>query len=288
MSIIVIGISGPKGSGKSEVAKYLVSECGFERTAFADPIKQMLMTGFGLTREQLYGSEKEIPTDKLCGRTPRHAMNTMGTEWGREMIHKDLWLNRWAEGLRDRGEGRFVIEDVRFPNEMDAVKRFELGAIVRIARPDHLSDSSHESEAHKLPFDYLIENDRDLETLHERLRGFANLIGVSRTSSTSEKKKLGYWDLEFPDIAAPGWWLLEGYACGPSAERAAGDNWITAATYEDVVWRTWCDFFGLCHRHDEDTTYPTKPSDWLERVKMAKAHFDRSRISGCRILTEDR
>ena len=177
---MIIGVIGPKQSGKSTLTKALVERYGFSRTAFADPIKKALMVAFGLTWEQVYGSEKEIPTDKLCGRTPRHAMKTMGTEWGREMIHPDIWLAGWRNTIPS---GNLVIEDVRFPNEHEAVKSTADGCIISVRRPGCEYDSSHESEAHAdLPFDYQIQNDSSMEEFESKIEAQLSEIGIVKIS----------------------------------------------------------------------------------------------------------
>jgi len=164
---MIIGVIGPKQSGKSTLTKRLVSRYGFTRTAFADPIKKALMVAFDLTWEQVYGDEKEIPTPKLCGRTPRHAMKTMGTEWGRELIHRDIWLTAWKNTLPD---GLLVIEDVRFPNEHAELTTGLGGRIISVRRPGCEYDPTHESEAHAdLPWDHRITNDGTLEQFEAQI-----------------------------------------------------------------------------------------------------------------------
>ncbi len=173
---LIVGISGPKQSGKSTLTQYLVEHYGFTRTAFADPLKQALITAFGLTREQVYGDEKEIPTDKLCGRTPRHAMMTMGTEWGRDMIHPDLWLTAWKNTLPP---GNLVIEDVRFPNEHHEVTNVLGGSIISVQRPGCEYDSSHESEAHvDLPWNYRIPNEGSLAIFKMQIDMVCEQLGL--------------------------------------------------------------------------------------------------------------
>ena len=120
-----------------------------------------------LTEAQVYGDEKEIPTPKLCGRTPRHAMKTMGTEWGRRMIHPDIWLTAWKNTLPP---GLLVIEDVRFPNEHAEVTSGLGGRIICVRRPGCEYDPSHESEAHgELPFDFRITNDGTVEQFRNQV-----------------------------------------------------------------------------------------------------------------------
>ena len=47
----------------------------------------------GMIRRMIDGDLKEAPTPLFEGRTPRHAMQTLGTEWGRDRIGRDLRAN---------------------------------------------------------------------------------------------------------------------------------------------------------------------------------------------------
>lgn len=143
--IPLIGLVGYKGSGKSTVAKYLVHNFGYTRIPFASPLKDMLRV-LGLTDDHLYGDLKEEPCDMLLGVTPRHAMQTLGTEWGRLCIHKDIWIDAWKRQVGSCLSGYVVCDDVRFPNEADIIREMG-GRVVRIDRGETISDQ-HESERH--------------------------------------------------------------------------------------------------------------------------------------------
>jgi len=141
---MIIGICGYRHSGKSEIAK-LLCERAFTRKPFAGPLKAML-AAVGLANEELNGSRKELPSLLLCGRTPRWAMQSIGTNWGRDLIHPDLWVTLWIASVTPMLGFPVVADDVRFPNEVAAIH--ELGGEVwRITRPGCESDG-HESEAH--------------------------------------------------------------------------------------------------------------------------------------------
>lgn len=163
----VIAFIGPAGSGKSEAAKYIERAFGFERTRFANPLKNMLKLGLGLTHEQVDGYQKELPTDKLCGRTPRHAMMTLGTEWGRDLIHRDLWAEAWYNTLPN--VARISVDDMRFPNEHKLVKKRMGGTIIRIQRAGCTYNPCHPSEAHQLEPDYIVHNPSEISTFFDRL-----------------------------------------------------------------------------------------------------------------------
>jgi len=157
----MIGIRGPKESGKTTAAKQLV-KMGYARHRFAGPLKKALMVAFGLSEEQVDGDLKETPTPLLNGRTPRHAMKTMGTEWGRHMIHKDIWVTAWKNTMPK--SDLIVVDDIRFPNEIEILRKDYGAKIILITRPGRSFDQSHESEAHEgLHLDYEIVNDGSLE-----------------------------------------------------------------------------------------------------------------------------
>lgn len=127
--IRLIGFAGRAGSGKSFAAKTLVQHAGFVRTRFADPLKDMLRV-LGLGYDEIEGHLKEAPSPLLCGKTPRFAMQRLGTEFGRELIGPSLWIDAWARRADAAlaAGGAVVVDDVRFPNEVAMIR--ECGGIV--------------------------------------------------------------------------------------------------------------------------------------------------------------
>ena len=168
---MIIGFTGAIGSGKTTAAHCLCTSHRFYRVRFADPLKAMLR-GFGLTHAQIDGDEKEKPCAALGGRTPRYAMQRLGTEWGRELIHPDLWVDAWArEAVK---YAHVVVDDVRHQNEADAIKQVG-GIIVRVFRPGLASRvGEHSSEAESLPFDHSISNHGSVEDLRARVLAIAS------------------------------------------------------------------------------------------------------------------
>ena len=83
--------------------------------SFAEPIKRMLAC-IGLSHEDLHGDRKEEPNDMLEGKTPRYAMQTLGTEWGRDFISPNIWVNVVKHDiLKYEIKDDIVIDDCRFP-----------------------------------------------------------------------------------------------------------------------------------------------------------------------------
>lgn len=162
MSRRIIGVVGPAGSGKSAVAKHLVSKHEFLRMRFAENLKSMLKVGLGLTDEQIDGDQKMISLHQFGGCTPRHLMQTLGTEWGRRMVHSDIWVNAWRQSLP--AHGLICVDDVRFPNEASAI-RAEGGVLWRVTRTNANAvfvDHPSERLQRDIETDLTLENDRSL------------------------------------------------------------------------------------------------------------------------------
>ncbi len=147
-----------------------------------------MMVALGLDLNQVDGGRKEEPTPLLCGRTPRQAMQWLGTEWGRQLIGEELWIAAWqaaAERTPDFwGDGShsplIVADDVRFANEARAI-RDRSGRVVRIERPDAGSVSGHAHASERFDFvpDRIIPNTSDTDTFCQAIDELAYSSGGS-------------------------------------------------------------------------------------------------------------
>lgn len=188
---MIVAFVGPKGSGKSAAAQVL-RQRGFQYKPFAGPMKDMLR-GLGVPEECLTGDQKEDPLTLLSGQSARHGMKTLGTRWGREEMHPDFWVNLLVEQIAQVIDGvtethyhrsggsvqsipdrklnliNFVIDDMRFPNEYEAIKNLG-GIVIRIERDGYEHDAEHPSEAHVLPSDHTLKNDGTLEDLLRKVQ----------------------------------------------------------------------------------------------------------------------
>jgi hypothetical protein len=161
--MMIIGFTGLKGSGKDTAASVFI-DAGFVNVKMADGLKAMLralLAYRGADEEtierMLEGDLKETPSRLLGGRTPRYAMQTLGTEWGRNLMSDTIWVD--ATGDRCDQEEKVVITDVRFPNEVDFVTERD-GHVYRVDRGAAPVDM-HESEAliMGLPVAMVLKND---------------------------------------------------------------------------------------------------------------------------------
>jgi hypothetical protein len=169
----IIGLCGLAGSGKSTLARHLADAHGYVIIPFARPLKAMARA-FGLTHREMAGDLKESPCPALCGKTPRQFMQWLGTEFGRQMIGQEIWVEAWKRAVEDahndavadlcdaRARALIVADDVRFDNEA-RVARDLGGIIIRIERPGagSASGAGHASEGFAGVPDAIIRNTGD-------------------------------------------------------------------------------------------------------------------------------
>ena len=77
---MIIGITGHARHGKDSIADVIVREYGFQKHALADVMKDVMRIVFGWNDAHLYGDLKDV-VDPAFGISPRHALQSFGTEW---------------------------------------------------------------------------------------------------------------------------------------------------------------------------------------------------------------
>lgn len=164
----LIALSGVASSGKTTVAKEL-TKFGYTRSKFSQTLKNMLLQIPGVDESMTEGDQKELPQRILGGKTPREVMQTLGTEWGRDLVTKTIWLDSWERSIE--GLDNVVVEDLRFPNEADLVRK--LGGEIWGVRRKGYENVGHTSETEMLKItpDIIIHNDGDISSLHHMLKG---------------------------------------------------------------------------------------------------------------------
>lgn len=203
----VIGLTGPKGSGKDTAANLLRNHCGFTVVAFADALRREVCTAFReepivFTRREtkehpltslalrrclddsftgcmaLQHMDRGINLDLDAPRSPRQIMQWWGTEY-RRLTDPDYWVKAMEHRvhflLHSNTTARIAVTDVRFSNEAAMVRDDDFsGVIWQITRPGcHVPFDAHVSEVDGAQFgpDDLIDNDGDVDQLREKVLG---------------------------------------------------------------------------------------------------------------------
>jgi hypothetical protein len=143
---MIVGLVGFIGAGKGTVADLLVDRHDFFKESYANSVKDACATIFGWNRNMLEGDtpgsrawreqDDKWWSEKL-GKSfsPRLALQLMGTEAGRDIFHPDLWVHTVMRRCEQAPWNNYVIADVRFPNEIKAI-RDSGGRVVRVRRGD--------------------------------------------------------------------------------------------------------------------------------------------------------
>lgn len=208
----IIALAGRAGSGKNTVAKLLNAH----EVSFAEPLKRFCQEVFAFTDAQVWGpSEERNKPDRryprvfacrcssgvdihgqrwvvtpmvACGDcagtgtvtqhlTPREALQTLGTEWGRAM-YENVWAELGVRRALAAPADLVMITDCRFTNEAKAV-RDAGGEVWRIVRPGaglaggaglHPSEVEQESREFLALVTRTIENTGTLDDLRRAVQ----------------------------------------------------------------------------------------------------------------------
>lgn len=183
-----IAICGKANTGKNTLAGLLIDEISaihkgplsFKCMAFADPIKEIVMTMFPrANRNCLYGPSQlraeAIPGAYKDGKplTYRQALIDIGTEVGRKYSDR-IWLENFDHRFDLVSNDLVIVTDVRFRNEFDHLK--ERGFFqIRLYRDTGAPEIQHVSETGQSlikdeEFDYVLLNNKSLDELKEEVK----------------------------------------------------------------------------------------------------------------------
>lgn len=146
---------------------------------FADYLKKICVDLFDLKPQQVYGNDDDKNTDTPYGMTAREFLQYFGTDIMRN-IKDTVWVDYTLKNILTEQSSVAIIPDVRFPNEVEAIKRAG-GIMIRLTRDVH--NSSHPCETALdqdkfdwMAFDYIIDNqDKDITKLVSDLEKITTL-----------------------------------------------------------------------------------------------------------------
>lgn len=166
-------ISGIAGSGKSTIGKYIAEKCSANVYSVADPLKIAMVEisnlfGQPMTIDELYDPEKKLKY--------RSQIQALGTDIMRKHFGNDIFniaLARTVDSTKS-----FVIDDIRFENEMNFWLKFarqhdfETKTIRVVRNSTTLSETEKAHSSEKLNgivYEYFIENNSSKEDLFKQV-----------------------------------------------------------------------------------------------------------------------
>jgi len=175
----IIGLTGKARSGKDTVGKYLCENHGYVRVSFAEPLKDMVGALIGLDPDKLeLIKDNQLP---VIGYSPRELLQTLGTEWGRQTLHENFWVDIARAQITDLKQRNkcsgIVITDARFENEATMLRDMG-GIMVHIDRDCsiHIPKHSSENGIKMNEEDYLIYNIGDKGELWDQVEHLLTCI----------------------------------------------------------------------------------------------------------------
>lgn len=197
-----IVLSGEAGAGKDSTADLLVERFGYRKVSMSEEMKRFAMRLFGWSHEQLFGAShlrnapdpkwarpcanckatgflvdlrtgdhRDCPDcvrGKINDNSPRRVLQLLGDEWGRQLIHPDIWtmaLRPSLENMLQRGV-RIVVNDARFDNDRTNLRDWLGAKLVDVrsvnAKDDGAAWRKHASELARPrdeELDYIVQND---------------------------------------------------------------------------------------------------------------------------------
>jgi hypothetical protein len=124
--------------------------------------------------------------------TVREMLQIIGTDALRNNLHPDTWVNALMcdyipysinSGDYKKYESNWIITDLRFPNEMQAVKA-NGGITIKVIRPNDkdipLDLHPSETALDDAEFDYEIVNDGTIEDLRDKVEGIILHINLNK------------------------------------------------------------------------------------------------------------
>jgi hypothetical protein len=177
MSGIIIGLLGPSGVGKSEIAAYMDAGYAASRYSLAAPVKEIAMSVFQLTYEQVYGSTSlKEAVDPRYGLSPREMFQRVGDAI-RASLGDEIWIDGLLAALERDKPDLAVIEDVRFEHEASRILQAK-GLVWKIESTFTASSTPEthpsETEWRTAGFTHAIPANGDLADLYHRVDGLAS------------------------------------------------------------------------------------------------------------------
>lgn len=178
---MIVAVSGYKRSGKDTVGNILCDKHNFKKAPPFAIFKKAIAEWFGWDDRHLNGELKEV-VDEKWGFSPRQIMQVFGTELMKEELGKlipqyketvgnSIWAKVFCEWYEKQDKNqKFVVTDLRFPEEQEELKKFDDVFFVRVYRNiPHTDMHMSENKINDIIFDYFINNDGTIKELEREI-----------------------------------------------------------------------------------------------------------------------
>lgn len=149
--ILLIGLSGKIGCGKSYLADILSKRIGLYKLSFGYELKKETSEAFNFPLDwcnTVEGKNTIVFVPQFnCVKTVRELLQYWGTDVRRKE-NPNYWIEKVKNHIKIMSMSQFIIDDVRFPNEADFIKE-QNGILIRLnPYPNYIPDpnSDHKSE----------------------------------------------------------------------------------------------------------------------------------------------
>lgn len=164
---MIIGLNGYAGVGKDTLANYIRQvDPQFRIKKFSGKLKIIAEILTGIPADNFESQEFKHRNLDGWDMTVRELLQKLGTDAIRDNLHEDAWVN--ALFVDYHQTDKWIITDMRFPNEFEAVKQFG-GITIRLNRPGVAPVNNHPSETglDAFKFDYTYNNQDSASAWHQ-------------------------------------------------------------------------------------------------------------------------
>lgn len=198
----ILGLGHYSRTGKDSLANYFVAamqklypHVRVGKMSFAWKLKQIaheLYAWDGLREPEFYETKAGEPFRDIVlptiGKSPVQIWIDLGTPAVREQVYINTWIDYLLRS--DHGLDILVVPDVRFPNEVEAIKGLG-GTVAKIVRPGYGPRKSVADRAllGYTGWDYIVGGSGEMSELDFWARTFAGMFigGEPRVQTTDER-----------------------------------------------------------------------------------------------------
>lgn len=201
----IIGISGKKGSGKDTFFKLFNKHSPYiyENSKFSDKLREIASSITGYSINYFYDRNMYDTYLEDWDMNIREILQKLGLEAMREGFDYDVWIKTFFANYHE--ENNYMITDVRFPNEIEAIQKHG-GIVIRLDGRGDDDGDKHFSESALDGFDgydYVVNNNGSIKDYENEVIKLIDSLFTNKDfleyPVTLRKVPVGHYS------KAPGW-----------------------------------------------------------------------------------